>query len=131
MDAPYAWVYLGAMNLRPLALVLVLAAQPVAADRGAIRSYMSGEGLAKMCSSTEPAEVTFCYGYLSASYDAAALTPLIGGRAPSCEPAGSLNQLRSAFLAWSEQNQAELHRAASALVRQALGDLWPCPKRAS
>jgi hypothetical protein len=132
MDAPYAWVYLGAMNARLIALVLVLAAQPTAADRGTTRSFVDGHRLVSFCISQDGQDASFCAGYLQAAKDAVSLAPVALGHALECSPRGmSYDQLRAAFLAWADSNRKELRRAAAAVTRQAFSDLWPCQERAS
>lgn len=120
------------MNLRPLALVLVLAASPVAAERGPIVVFVDGLSLVALCRSRNAEELGYCFGYLTSALDTSVLDPSAPGFAPACYPRSmSTEQLWTAFMAWVQLNRGELHRAGASVARQALSDLWPCEKRPS
>ena len=132
VDGSSAEVYLGGMDLRPLALVLVLAAQPVAAasdgfDGDALSLYAAycGSSHAK-----EPAQwelrTGFCAGYVEATADAARPGLCLPKNVPTSE-------LVFTFRLWGYENFDEIFLGkvpASMAVVIALAERWPCPERA-
>jgi hypothetical protein len=115
------------MDLRPLALVLVLAAQPVAANGGTVRG-ISGADLMAACTAPDEASGSFCNGYITGLMDAEQLHPAIS---PMCLPRhADVITVRLWFTAWTARRPiADLSRAAGSLFREAVNSQWPCENR--
>lgn len=116
------------MNLRLLALVLALAASPVAGD--GVPTFTSGRELFALCLSEDPAQHGYCIGFLTASVDAQRLVPAASQQ--FCEPRWVTTKgLQRAFIEWAHRARAALDHPAGTGVIDAMRARWPCPELAS
>ena len=114
-------------SMKRLILALLLCSATATAQDGTVPSFMTGAELVNFCTIASDAHGSYCNGYLSGLLDAEALHP---AHAPLCVPRPiDVREVRVVFIAWSQQNAHELHRAASSLLREAATKAWPCERR--
>ena len=102
------------------------------ASTSATAEYVSGNKLNELCSSSDPAELMFCIGFITGVADGVVALPNQHGLLPRLQACMSPNappgQIAAVVSRYLSTHPEKLHISASALAIVALLEAFPCPQ---